>query len=63
MNPSYLGHRPRLLVFPTCTIWLMLDRLNATGAVCGVVWTLFSLLVLIGLFEGINEEWVHPNKL
>lgn len=49
-------------IWPTITLWLLMDRLGAEGWVAGVVWTLWGLLCLSAIGNILKERQVDvPN--
>lgn len=63
IDPKYIGTVPSLMILPTCVVWLMLDRTQASPVVCAVAWTLWSVLVLCRLIAPLYENHVHPRHL
>ncbi len=45
-----------LPIWPTITLWLLLDRLAAPGWVLGVVWTLWTVIFLICFFSLFTDK-------
>lgn len=52
-----------LPVFPTLTIWLMLDKIQPPAMIYGVVWTLWGLIFLAVTIRAFSEETTHPSKI
>ena len=50
-------------VFPTLTIWLMLDRIQPPSVVYGVVWTLWAVVFLLFTVRSFSEYYLHPSKI
>jgi hypothetical protein len=63
IDPQYYGQRSRFPLVSGCVLWLMLDRLQATGVTCGVAWTIYASLALCLLIGPFNEKWVHPKDV
>lgn len=63
INPKYIGSPLRLNIISSCVIWLMLDRLQVSAAVCAVIWTVWAFLVLCGIVAPFTETWMHPTFL
>lgn len=61
--PKYIGTQFRLPLFSGCVVWLMIDRINPSGVVTGVVWTVFGVLALCSMVAPFTEDWVHPAEL
>lgn len=56
-----LSHIPAKLPIPfTCAAWLMLDRLHASGAWHGAVWTYIGLVWLATVISMLNQESLEP---
>ena len=52
---------PRMLM-DAALIWLVMDRLQATGVVIGVVWTLFGLLSTVQFYRMCASTYVRPDE-
>ncbi len=52
-----------LPVFPTITLWLLMDRLQAAPVVQAVVWTVWGLIFLAITIRAFSEETMHPSKI
>ena len=63
IDPKYYGSRFRIPTVTGCVIWLMLDRLQASGLVCGIAWTVFAVLALGLMLAPFGEDWVHPKDV
>ena len=50
-------------VFPTLTIWLVLDRLQVSGVAQAIIWTLWSVIFLIMIIACFNTEPKHPRDI
>jgi len=49
----------RLPLFPTITLWLLLDKLQSPGYVWGIVGTLMALIWIAAIFMIIKEKEVN----
>ena len=62
INPKYIAiGRPS--IFKLCVIWLMLDRLEASAAVCAVFWTLAAISFVFCMALFVHQDLVHPKDL
>lgn len=62
IDPDFIGTRTRIPLVTGCVTWLMLDRLEASGVVCGAVWALFGVIVVVFFLAPHWEEHVHPGE-
>lgn len=60
INPKYIGTPPRIPVTTGVVLWLLLDRLEASGTWHGVAWTIYGLLVLGCAVAPFTEQWGAP---
>lgn len=60
IDPKYIGHRFRIPLVTGCVQWLMLDRLQASGLICGIAWTIYAFIVLALAVAASSAKLVHP---
>ena len=47
-------------IFPTMTLWLLLDRLQPPGWVLGAAWTVWGIIALTLTIHTFAEKHEHP---
>lgn len=63
IHPKYIGQYMRIPLIPTCVVWLMLDRLQISGVLCGVLWTIWAVICIAVMMQPFYENWLHPAHL
>lgn len=63
IHPKYIGTSFKLPVWTTCIVWLMIDRLQPSGVVTGVIWTIYGFLALGMMVAPFTQTWYHPTEL
>ena len=50
-------------IWPSVTLWLLMDRLHANQLAWGIVGTIWAIIWVLAITVSIKEKSVHPTEL